>query len=341
ELPARQPRGVVIGLDPPFGHLTGERIQMIQRDIDRADANAVEGRFEVGSPETPPADSGIHRIGDAEPESERIGERARCGHRPTMPPRSPPPPELSTASGSRRLQVAMDAVAGGRWSLQVAMDAAESLGERHPLRPGRKGDGGPCRRDGGRGYSERRRNCAMPPSTSMNVPVVDPEAGETRYSTAPATSSGETRRPWGWRACRAARSAAGSAAESSRRPTHGVSAVPGITALTRMPSRRWSAAIARVRADTAPLDAEYSARCGRPVVEAMDAVLQTAADGDSRNHGSAAEVTRAMPVTLTESTRAHSSSSFAVMSPCAPMPALLMRMSMRPNRSPTAATAAS
>ena len=33
---------------------------------------------------------------------------------------------------------------------------------------------------------------------------------------------------------------------SSRRPTHGVSAVPGFTALTRMPSRRWSAAMARV-----------------------------------------------------------------------------------------------
>ena len=32
--------------------------------------------------------------------------------------------------------------------------------------------------------------------------------------------------------------ASGSGAESSRRATHGVSAVPGFTALTRMPSRR-------------------------------------------------------------------------------------------------------
>ncbi len=29
-------------------------------------------------------------------------------------------------------------------------------------------------------YSDRRRSCAMPPSTSMNVPVVEPAAGETR-----------------------------------------------------------------------------------------------------------------------------------------------------------------
>lgn len=32
----------------------------------------------------------------------------------------------------------------------------------------------------GVGYSARRRSCAMPPSTSMNVPVVDPDAGLTR-----------------------------------------------------------------------------------------------------------------------------------------------------------------
>ena len=37
--------------------------------------------------------------------------------------------------------------------------------------------------------------------------------------------------------------------------THGVSAVPGLTQLTRMPSRTWSAAIASVSACTAPLEA--------------------------------------------------------------------------------------
>ena len=68
----------------------------------------------------------------------------------------------------------------------------------------------------------------------------------------------------GCRAFRAARSAAGSPAWSSSRPTQGVSAVPGFTQLTRMPSWMWSAAIARVRDSTAPLVAEYSARCGRP-----------------------------------------------------------------------------
>ena len=39
------------------------------------------------------------------------------------------------------------------------------------------------------------------------------------------------------------------------RATHGVSAVPGATALTRIPSRTWSAAIASVSAASAPFDA--------------------------------------------------------------------------------------
>ena len=52
------------------------------------------------------------------------------------------------------------------------------------------------------------------------------------------------------------RSATGSGALSRSLPTHGVSAVPGLTALTRMPSLIPSAAIARVSAATAPLLAE-------------------------------------------------------------------------------------
>ncbi len=94
---------------------------------------------------------------------------------------------------------------------------------------------------------------AMPPSTASEVPVVAPAWGPARYSTAEATSSGVTRRPDGWRASSAARSTAGSGALSSSRATHGVSAVPGFTQFTRMPSRKWSAAIASVRDRTAPL----------------------------------------------------------------------------------------
>ena len=90
-----------------------------------------------------------------------------------------------------------------------------------------------------------------------------------------------TSRPCGCRAASAARSAAGSAAAASSRATHGVSAVPGLTAFTRMPSARPSAAIARVSADTAPLLAEYTARCGRPVVAATEDVFTTAACPDA------------------------------------------------------------
>src|SRR5258708_2940017 len=73
-----------------------------------------------------------------------------------------------------------------------------------------------------------------------------------------ATSSAVTSRPMGCRAFRAARSAAGSPAWSSSRPTQGVSAVPGFTQLTRVPSGVWSAAIPGVRAPTPPFVAEYS-----------------------------------------------------------------------------------
>jgi hypothetical protein len=70
---------------------------------------------------------------------------------------------------------------------------------------------------------------------------------------ASATSATLTSRPMGCRACSARRSASGSSAASSSRCTHGVSAVPGVTALTRMPSATWSAAIASVSATSAPL----------------------------------------------------------------------------------------
>ena len=86
--------------------------------------------------------------------------------------------------------------------------------------------------------------------------MVEPAAGLARYAMAAATSSALTMRPVGWRALSAARSAAGSAAAASSRPTHGVSTVPGLTQVTRMPSPTWSAAMARVSASTAPLDAE-------------------------------------------------------------------------------------
>ena len=49
-----------------------------------------------------------------------------------------------------------------------------------------------------------------------------------------------------------------------------------------MPSARPSAAMARVSADTAPLLAEYTARCGRPVVGRAEDMFAAAACADSR-----------------------------------------------------------
>src|SRR4029450_4557574 len=70
-------------------------------------------------------------------------------------------------------------------------------------------------------------------------------------------------------------------------------------------------------------------------------VFTTAACGDWRRCGSAARVTRAMPVTFTSSTRAHSASLFWLTSPTAPTPALFTRTSRPPSRSTTSLTAAS
>src|ERR1700688_5173987 len=118
-----------------------------------------------------------------------------------------------------------------------------------------------------------------------------------------ATSSAVTRRPMGWRARRAAAAASASDAWSSSRRTHGVSAVPGVTALTRMPWVTKSAAIARVNDRTAPLLAEYSARWGTPTSATTEQMFTIAALLDRRRYGSAARVTRAMPTTLTLNTR--------------------------------------
>ena len=54
--------------------------------------------------------------------------------------------------------------------------------------------------------------------------------------------------------------------------------------------------------------------------------LRAAAD-EARRCGSAARVTRTMPMTLMSRTRAHSSSELSATVPCAPTPALLTTMS--------------
>ena len=147
-----------------------------------------------------------------------------------------------------------------------------------------------------------------------------------------------------------ARSAGGPRARHARRPgrrpgraaraTQGVSAVPGDTAFTRMPSWTWSAAIARVSAATAP----FEARVQRPVRHADEGDHRARQDHRRRPRGAQVRQGRtdhpggAGDVDV--STRAHSSSSPASTVPTAPIPALLTRTSRPPSSPTTRATAA-
>ncbi len=151
---------------------------------------------------------------------------------------------------------------------------------------------------------------------------------------------GVTRRPWGCRAARAACSPSGSSDPFNSRSTQGVFTVPGFTAFTRMPSARRAAAMARVRARTAPLVAEYRARSGRPAVAAMEATFTMAAHEEARRLGRTDRVTRTCPTTLMFRTRCHSESGLSSTPPWAPTPALLTRMSSPPSASDAACAAA-
>ena len=86
-------------------------------------------------------------------------------------------------------------------------------------------------------YCSRMRRFCTPPSTASELPVVEPESGLARYAIALATSFGVTIRPVACRASSAARSAIGSSNFCNIRLTNGVSTVPGLTQLTRTPSR--------------------------------------------------------------------------------------------------------
>jgi hypothetical protein len=148
--------------------------------------------------------------------------------------------------------------------------------------------------------------------------------------------------PVGCRPRSAARAASGSSAAASNRWTHGVSAVPGATAFTLMPSRTRSAAIARTSACSAPLLALYAARWTKPVQPGTEPVHTTAArpvGADRRRWGGAARTRRAVPTRLTSRTRCHSSSVTSLTPPVEPMPALETTTSRPPSRSATSATA--
>jgi len=108
---------------------------------------------------------------------------------------------------------------------------------------------------------------------------------------------------------------------------------------TRIPSRAWSIAMARVRAMTAPLDTEYGVSpCGRRAE--IDEMFTIAPPPLRRMAGMACLLASIMPVTLTRMTCSQSASSTSTTVPRPPIPTLLSRMSSRPHRRTASSTMA-
>ena len=88
----------------------------------------------------------------------------------------------------------------------------------------------------------------MPPSTTSSAPVMNEESSEARNSAARAISAASPKRPIGMctrRRCRFS-------SVSRNFISSSVRSGPGHRALTRMPSRAWTAS-SRLKASTAPL----------------------------------------------------------------------------------------
>ena len=170
ELIRSQPRSVFIRADPALGLLPLEGIE-IGSICGKAAlrAHAAERGLEVSSPEATGIRSGVQRLSHGEGRAETGGQRAWSGHRDTI-------------AGLRRCRFGFPQAGG--CSVPVAVRAAPRGGRRQQLRPERSGTvggGTNCdRKPAAATQASRRRSCAMPPSTSMNVPVVEPAAGLTR-----------------------------------------------------------------------------------------------------------------------------------------------------------------
>ena len=84
----------------------------------------------------------------------------------------------------------------------------------------------------------------MPPSTCSIVPVVEAASGEAREATAERHLLRGHQPAHRLPLPQCLGSRLGIVGSGEQPPTQGVSAVPGATAFTRMPSATWSAAIA-------------------------------------------------------------------------------------------------
>jgi hypothetical protein len=122
----------------------------------------------------------------------------------------------------------------------------------------------------------------------------------------------------------------------------GVSAITGAIAQTRMPSPASSAAIDFDRRFTAPLEALYQVSPGRGLIPAVEPILMITPDFCLRMSGTTACANRKIDLTFTAMSRSNSVSSTSSMGRRTwLMPALLTRMSTRPNASTIDFTAAS
>src|SRR5262249_29629949 len=75
----------------------------------------------------------------------------------------------------------------------------------------------------------------QPPSITLTVPVVKADSSLARYTASDAISSGEPKRPVGWRCRKNWRASGPPPSPAMRSSSEGVCTVPGHIALQRMP----------------------------------------------------------------------------------------------------------
>src|ERR1700684_1791130 len=177
----------------------------------------------------------------------------------------------------------------------------------------------------------------MPPSAVITEPVRNEESSLARNSATAALSSGVPSRPIGYLATVSASPPAMSPPPRavSIGSISGVYTVPGQMALTRTPRGARSTDMDRVRATTAPLDAQYEAKFAMPTTAATEPVLKTGPRPAATIARAATWEHTKVPLALTAKHRSQSSSEASITEPLLFTPALLYSTSTRPYSSVT------
>src|SRR3984957_17467552 len=188
------------------------------------------------------------------------------------------------------------------------------------------------------GYCE-----VMPPSAVITEPVRKEESSLARNRATAAISSGVPSRPIGYLATVSASPAAMSPPPRavSIGSISGVYTVPGQMALTRTPRGARSTDMDRVRATTAPLDAQYEAKFAMPTTAATEPWLMIDPLPAATIERAATWEHTKVPLALTAKHRSQSSSVASITEPLLLTPALLYSTSTRPNSLVTWANAPS